>query len=156
MGNCWYNRHNISGNISGNTFENNLQLEEIKCNENFIIERLLIYGVYIGIVNNENENENENEYNTKSINNQGIRINEFGNDIRRLIKCSGDDNKLIYNFENNTTLTIYKDNGIIMICLESNYNLILTYFGTYAMKSFKPIGVKELSDDLDKILVYKK
>jgi hypothetical protein len=153
MGNCLCNSHKISGDnlnnlpnikITNNEKHNDKNL--IK--EYFIIERVLIDGVYIGIVYNE-----PNKYNkpNEPINNQAIRINEFGNDIRRLITCSGDDNKLIYNFEKNTILTLYKENGIIMICLESNLNLILTYFGIYALKSFKPIGIKELSDDLDKI-----
>ena len=146
MGNCWCKKHYISGNISGNTSEdesrNNLQLEEIKRKEYFIIERPVIDGINIGILSNV-------PY--QNINNQGIRVSEFGNDVRRLVKYSGDGEKLFYKFEKNTKLTIYREDNVIMIHLEANGNTIKTYLGKFAIRLYQPIGIKGVSDDLDKI-----
>lgn len=143
MGNCWCNKkYSIcEDDISGNESKN-IQLQEIKRNDYFIIERPLIDGITVGIVSNA-------PY--ANISNQAIRVSEFGNDLRRLIKYSGEADKLIYKFEKNTKLYIYRENDVIMVHLEANGQTIKTYLGKFAIRLYQPIGVKGVSDDLDKI-----
>ena len=85
---------------------------------------------------------------------QGIRLGQDG-EIKRLVSFVKADNALIYNFEENTRLTLTKDNKTnkIMYAFETPGKTVVKEMDDRVLKMYKTIGMS--SKELDKIVELK-
>jgi len=81
---------------------------------------------------------------------QGIRFGQDG-EIKRLVSFVKADNALIYNFEENTRLTLTKDNKTnkIMYAFETPGKTVVKEMDNKVWSMYKTIGLS--SKELDKI-----
>jgi hypothetical protein len=117
-------------------------------NNYFIIDRLLdndCNGKILSLGINGNSNPNN------ILGSQCIRIGDDG-DINRLISFIKTDNNLVYNFENNVSLVLYKNNlGKIIYSLKMGEDqVIVKEINETIIKMYKPISMA--SDELDAIV----
>jgi hypothetical protein len=85
---------------------------------------------------------------------QGIRLGQDG-EIKRLVSFVKADNALIYNFEENTCLTLAKDDKTskIRYSFETPGKTVVKEMDDRVWKMYKPIGMS--SKELDKIVELK-
>jgi hypothetical protein len=113
-------------------------------NNRFIIDRLLDNDcngkvLAIGIKANYNPNN--------ILGSQGIRIGDSG-DINSLVSFIKTDNNLVYNFENNVSLVLYKNrSGKIIYSLKSGDQVIVKEINDIIVKMYKPISMDSLELD---------
>lgn len=85
---------------------------------------------------------------------QGIRLGQYG-DIKRLVSCITTDNCIIYNFEDNTRLTLTKkDNNKIIYSFEMPGKTVVKEMDERIVNMYKTIGMA--STELDKMVELKK
>lgn len=84
------------------------------------------------------------------LSNQGIRLGQDG-DIKRLVSFIRADNGLVYNFEDNTRLTLTKNdkNNKIMYAFETPGKAVVKEMDDRIIGMYKTIGMS--SSELDKI-----
>jgi hypothetical protein len=84
---------------------------------------------------------------------QGIRLGQDG-DIKRLVSFIKADNALVYNFEDNTRLTMTKtDKNKIMYSFEAPGKTVVKEMDDRVFQMYKTIGLSSL--ELDKIVELK-
>jgi hypothetical protein len=114
----------------------------------FIIDRLIDANCVDGKTLTIGINGKDNPENILS--KQGIRLGQDG-DIKRLVSFIRVDNGLVYNFEDNTRLTLTKNekNNKIMYAFETSGKTIVKEMDDRIMGMYKTMGMS--SSELDKI-----
>jgi len=118
---------------------NLISQEYLKCDRLIDAENV----IYIGIVSEKNKNP---------LSTQAIRIGQDGK-LKRLEKFTETNNSIIYEFENDTILSLSKREKDIIINLkepETDINLIKN-MDQIVREIFKPIKFGNLSIEFDKI-----
>ena len=118
----------------------------------FTIDRLIDGNCVDGKTLAIGVNGNDNPDNILS--KQGIRLGQDG-DIKRLVSFIRADNGLVYNFEDNTRLTLTKDEKTnkIMYSFETPGKTVVKELDERIWKLYKTIGMS--SSELDKIVELK-
>lgn len=121
-------------------------------NNCFTIDRLIDANcdgeiLSVGINNNNIDNKN-------ILSHQGIRLGQYG-DIKRLVSCIKNENCIVYNFEDNTRLTLTKkENNKIIYSFEMPGKTVVKEMDQRIVNMYKTIGMA--STELDKMVELKK
>jgi hypothetical protein len=118
----------------------------------FTIDRLIDANCVDGKTLAIGINGNDNPDNILS--KQGIRLGQYG-DIKRLVSFIKADNTLVYNFEDNTRLTLTKNdkNNKIIYSFETPGKTVVKEMDDLVFQMYKTIGMA--SSELDRIVELK-
>ncbi len=131
---------NIIEDILKESGKNNIAVNK----NNLLVERLIdpSEDIYIGLAPDNM---------TNSFKNQAIRVGQ--NDIRRLEEFIESEKQIKYEFEKNTKLTFRKNNmnDEVTMVFEDDNKKIEKLVSQVTKRFYKPIGLTNTSDELDKI-----
>jgi len=100
--------------------------------------------IYIGVASRDN-------YDDKQVSLQAIRLGDYTNKYYRLLKFTEEEDKLKYNFEDDVTLTLIKNQNDILLRFShlKEDKFISKKIDPIIIKWFKPISMA--SNEFDKI-----
>jgi hypothetical protein len=98
------------------------------------------YQVYIGIASLD-----------KGLTSQVLRIGDYHSKYFRLQEFRQDENILYYYFENNVSMTLEKHGEYILMDIVGCKNEISKPLHPVIVKTYKPIGLSNMSNEIDKI-----
>ena len=121
----------------------------------FLIERIIDANVTVGVVNGSPPPKDASEEEIR-LRNQGIRLGEWGQPIRRLKAFYKEEDELNYTFEGDVKLRVYKCPkgafyGLSCYDLTQPERLLTTTEPIWSSNSqmYKPCSMGELSKEID-------